>query len=73
MRSRSSALLVLSAVIVGACGAPTASRAPMTARTPERPSVGFGPPISEAEPNRDGFIVDDRPDTKAVRCMRDCK
>ena len=24
-------------------------------------------------PNRDGFIVDDRPDTKAVRCMRDCK
>ena len=24
-------------------------------------------------PNRDGFIVDDRPDTKAVRCMKDCK
>ena len=24
-------------------------------------------------PNRDGFIVDDRPDTNAVRCMRDCK
>jgi mono/diheme cytochrome c family protein len=24
-------------------------------------------------PNRDGFIVDDRPDTKAVRCMSDCK
>ncbi len=24
-------------------------------------------------PNRDGFVVDDRPDTKAVRCMRDCK
>jgi len=24
-------------------------------------------------PNRDGFILDDRPDTKAVRCMRDCK
>jgi S-disulfanyl-L-cysteine oxidoreductase SoxD len=24
-------------------------------------------------PNRDGFIVDDRPDTRAVRCMRDCK
>lgn len=23
-------------------------------------------------PNRDGFIVDDRPDTKAVRCMKDC-
>ncbi|MEO5845975.1 MAG: cytochrome c [Caldimonas sp.] len=23
-------------------------------------------------PNRDGFIVDDRPDTKAVRCMADC-
>lgn len=23
-------------------------------------------------PNRDGFIVDDRPDTKAVRCMSDC-
>lgn len=24
-------------------------------------------------PNRNGFIIDDRPDTKAVRCMRDCK
>ena len=24
-------------------------------------------------PNRDGFIVDDRPDTKAVRCMSNCK
>jgi cytochrome c len=24
-------------------------------------------------PNRDGFIVDDRPDTKAVRCMDNCK
>ncbi len=24
-------------------------------------------------PNRDGFIVDDRPDTNAVRCMQDCK
>lgn len=23
-------------------------------------------------PNRNGFILDDRPDTKAVRCMRDC-
>lgn len=23
-------------------------------------------------PNRDGFIVDDRPDTKAVRCMKNC-
>lgn len=23
-------------------------------------------------PNRNGFIVDDRPDTKAVRCMADC-
>ncbi|MEO7335977.1 MAG: cytochrome c [Caldimonas sp.] len=23
-------------------------------------------------PNRSGFIVDDRPDTKAVRCMNDC-
>lgn len=23
-------------------------------------------------PNRDGFIVDDRPDTKATRCMKDC-
>lgn len=23
-------------------------------------------------PNRDGFIVDDRPDTKAVRCMSGC-
>lgn len=24
-------------------------------------------------PNRDGFMVDDRPDTQAVRCMNDCK
>src|SRR4051794_16145014 len=24
-------------------------------------------------PNRDGFILDDRPDTKSVRCMSDCK
>src|SRR5262249_50252495 len=24
-------------------------------------------------PNRDGFIKDDRPDTKAVRCMQNCK
>jgi cytochrome c len=24
-------------------------------------------------PNRDGFIVDDRPDTKAARCMSNCK
>ncbi len=24
-------------------------------------------------PNRNGFIVDDRPDTNAVRCMKDCK
>lgn len=24
-------------------------------------------------PNRDGFIVDDRPDTKAVRCMDNCQ
>jgi cytochrome c len=24
-------------------------------------------------PNRDGFILDDRPDTHAVRCMTDCK
>ena len=24
-------------------------------------------------PNRDGFIRDDRPDTKAVRCMSNCK
>jgi hypothetical protein len=24
-------------------------------------------------PNRDGFIMDDRPDTKAVRCMTNCK
>lgn len=23
-------------------------------------------------PNRDGFLVDDRPDTKAVRCMKNC-
>jgi cytochrome c len=24
-------------------------------------------------PNRDGFLVDDRPDSRAVRCMTDCK
>ena len=24
-------------------------------------------------PNRDGFIVDDRPDTRAVRCMTNCR
>jgi cytochrome c len=24
-------------------------------------------------PNRDGFLVDDRPDTKAARCMSNCK
>ncbi len=24
-------------------------------------------------PNRNGFLVDDRPDSKAVRCMTDCK
>jgi S-disulfanyl-L-cysteine oxidoreductase SoxD len=24
-------------------------------------------------PNRNGFVVDDRPDVKAVRCMADCK
>ena len=24
-------------------------------------------------PNRDNFVADDRPDTKAVRCMRDCR
>ena len=24
-------------------------------------------------PNRNGFVVDDRPDTKAVRCMTNCK
>jgi cytochrome c len=24
-------------------------------------------------PNRDGFLVDDRPDAKAVRCMTSCK
>jgi S-disulfanyl-L-cysteine oxidoreductase SoxD len=23
-------------------------------------------------PNRDGFILDDRPDVKAMRCMKDC-
>lgn len=29
--------------------------------------------LAEVEmPNRDGFIVDDRPDTSAVRCMKDC-
>ena len=26
-----------------------------------------------AMPNRNGFIVDDRPDTKAVRCMSNCR
>lgn len=24
-------------------------------------------------PNRDNFVVDDRPDVEAVRCMVDCK
>ncbi|PYO33625.1 MAG: cytochrome C biogenesis protein CcdA, partial [Candidatus Rokuibacteriota bacterium] len=24
-------------------------------------------------PNRDGFIPDDRPDTRAVRCMQNCR
>jgi S-disulfanyl-L-cysteine oxidoreductase SoxD len=24
-------------------------------------------------PNRDGFILDDRPDVRAVRCMTNCK
>ena len=24
-------------------------------------------------PNRDGFIIDDRPDTRAVRCMTNCR
>ncbi len=24
-------------------------------------------------PNRDGFFADDRPDTKAERCMENCK
>lgn len=24
-------------------------------------------------PNRDGFVIDDRPDAKAVRCMSNCK
>jgi len=24
-------------------------------------------------PNRDGFLIDDRPDSKAVRCMTNCK
>jgi cytochrome c len=24
-------------------------------------------------PNRDGFLIDDRPDTNAVRCMTNCK
>ncbi|HEY7647396.1 MAG TPA: hypothetical protein VID04_00205 [Methylomirabilota bacterium] len=23
-------------------------------------------------PNRNGFILDDRPDTKATRCMKNC-
>jgi cytochrome c len=30
--------------------------------------------LAEIEmPNRNGFIVDDRPDTKAARCMKDCR
>jgi hypothetical protein len=24
-------------------------------------------------PNRDGFMIDDRPDTQAARCMSNCK
>ena len=24
-------------------------------------------------PNRNGFIIDDRPDTKAARCMTNCR
>lgn len=24
-------------------------------------------------PNRDGFIKDDRPDTRAIRCMQNCR
>jgi cytochrome c len=24
-------------------------------------------------PNRDGFVPDDRPDTRAVRCMQNCR
>ena len=24
-------------------------------------------------PNRNGFVIDNRPDTRAVRCMTDCK
>ena len=24
-------------------------------------------------PNRDGFLLDDRPDTQATRCMANCK
>jgi cytochrome c len=24
-------------------------------------------------PNRDGFLIDDRPDSRAVRCMTNCK
>ncbi|TMI03335.1 MAG: cytochrome c, partial [Betaproteobacteria bacterium] len=24
-------------------------------------------------PNRNGFLLDDRPDTKAVRCMTGCR
>jgi cytochrome c len=24
-------------------------------------------------PNRDGFVLDDRPDTRAVRCMQNCR
>ena len=43
MPLRSVPLLLTSAVLIGACAAPTTSRAP------ERPSVGFGQAISEAD------------------------
>src|SRR2546425_5959001 len=43
MRSRELVLAVAVALIVAACAAPTASR------LPERPRVGFGQPISEAD------------------------
>ena len=45
---------------------------------PERPHPGRRGDGRETSlpkvqmPNRNGFIVDDRPDTKATRCMTNC-
>ena len=33
----------------------------------------FGTLAQVQMPNRNGFIIDDRPDTKAVRCMTNCR